>query len=388
MPMKEKFIILFSALLMFANLAFAQSKITVTGTVLEEGTNEPIIGANVLVKGATNGTASDLNGKYTLRNVPSNGTLVISYIGMKTIEVPVNNRQIINVTLSSDVRQLNDVVVIGYGTSKAKDLTSPIAVVKGEEISGIATSSPMSALQGKVPGLSIVNSNAPGAGPSVTIRGLGSFNGSSPLYVVDGMFYDDINFLNNEDIEEMSILKDASAAAIYGVRAANGVVIVTTKKGKKNQPAKITYDGYIGFQKATNVLKMANSQQYATMLLEANYDAYSPIIKSSIDKYGGSYSDSDFHNWTFGSDTDWYKELLRTAIISNHSLGITGGSEKATYSVGMSYLYQDGVMDVKNNYKRLNFRAALDYDATSWNYAASGENVTTTWSVQERQLPF
>lgn len=364
--MKERFIILFSALLMFANLAFAQSKITVTGTVLEEGTNEPIIGANVLVKGTTNGTASDLNGKYSLRNVPSNGTLVISYIGMKSIEVPVHNRQIIDVTLSADVHQLNDVVVIGYGTSKAKDLTSPIAVVKGEEISDIATSSPMSALQGKVPGLSIVNSNAPGAGPTVTIRGIGSFNGSSPLYVVDGMFYSDITFLNNSDIQEISVLKDASAAAIYGVRAANGVIIVTTKKGFKNQKPKVSYEGYVGIQHASNVLKMANSQQYATMMMEADYNTYSSYMKNSIDLFGGSYADSDFHNWTYGANTDWYKQLLRTATITNHSLSISGGSDKASYAIGFNYLYQDGIMDCTNNYKRLNFHANLDYDVYNW----------------------
>lgn len=180
------------------------------------------------------------------------------------------------------------------------------------------------------------------------------------------MFYDDINFLNNDDIQDMTILKDASAAAIYGVRAANGVVLITTKKGQKNQKAQITYDGYFGVQKATNVLQMASSSEYATMLLEANYDAYLPVIKSSIDKYGGSYADSDFHNWTYGSNTDWYKELLRSAFMTNHSVGISGGGERATYSLGVSYLHQDGVMDVENKYNRLNFRAALDYDATKW----------------------
>ena len=167
----------------------------------------------------------------------------------------------LNVTLKDDFQNLNDVVVIGYGSAKAKDLTSPITVIKAADIQSTPSSSPMTALQGKVAGVNVVSSGTPGAGPTVRIRGTGSFANSSPLYVVDGMFYDDINFLNNEDIQEMSILKDASAAAIYGVRAANGVVIITTKKGTKGQKAKITYDGYIGFQKATNVLEMANSQQ-------------------------------------------------------------------------------------------------------------------------------
>jgi len=359
--MKKKFYLLLISSFII-QLSFAQNN-TIKGIVVDK-VNQPIVGATVMVDGTSHGSVTDMNGEFTIKDVSSGATVNFSFVGMKTKKVKASSDM--KVTLEDDMQNLEDIVVIGYGAAKAKDLTSPITVIKSADISSVPSTSPMTAIQGKVAGVNVISSGTPGSGPTVRIRGAGSFANSSPLYVVDGMFYDDINFLNNEDIEEMSILKDASAAAIYGVRAANGVVIVTTKKGKKNQPAKITYDGYIGFQKATNVLKMANSQQYATMLLEANYDAYSPIIKSSIDKYGGSYSDSDFHNWTFGSDTDWYKELLRTAIISNHSLGITGGSEKATYSVGMSYLYQDGVMDVKNNYKRLNFRAALDYDATSW----------------------
>lgn len=359
--MKKKFYLLLISFFII-QLSFAQNN-TIKGIVVDK-VNQPIVGATVMVDGTSHGSVTDMNGEFTIKDVSSGATVNFSFVGMKTKKVKASSDM--KVTLEDDMQNLEDIVVIGYGAAKAKDLTSPITVIKSADISSVPSTSPMTAIQGKVAGVNVISSGTPGSGPTVRIRGAGSFANSSPLYVVDGMFYDDINFLNNEDIEEMSILKDASAAAIYGVRAANGVVIVTTKKGKKNQPAKITYDGYIGFQKATNVLKMANSQQYATMLLEANYDAYSPIIKSSIDKYGGSYSDSDFHDWTFGSDTDWYKELLRTAIISNHSLGITGGSEKATYSVGMSYLYQDGVMDVKNNYKRLNFRAALDYDATSW----------------------
>ena len=224
----------------------------------------------------------------------------------------------------------------------------------------------MAALQGKVPGVNIVNNGAPGEGPTVQIRGIGSFSNSKPLFVVDGMFYDNINFLNNADIQEMSILKDASAAAIYGVRAANGVVLITTKKGSRNQKAKITYDGYVGIQKASNVLELCNAHEYATMLLEGNFDSYKTHFIQSIDKYGGSHDDPDFHNWTFGADNDWYDLLLRTAAITNHSLNINGGSEKAVYAVGVSYLYQDGVMDVDNNYKRLNFRGSVDYDATNW----------------------
>ena len=354
-----------SVLLVLAGVATAwAAPKTVKGVVVDQ-TNQPVIGASVQVNGTTIGVVTDIDGTYELANVPDNAVITFSFIGMKSKEVKVTD-SVLNVQLVDDLQKLDEVVVIGYGAAKAKDLTSPITVVKGDELLSTPSTSPMSAIQGKVAGVNVVNSGAPGAGPRVSIRGNGSFTNSSPLYVVDGMFYDDINFLNNSDIQEMSVLKDASAAAIYGVRAANGVVIITTKKGKRNQNAKITYNGYVGVQSATNVLKMANSEQYAQMLLEANYDAYVANMKASIDRYGGSYADADFHNWTFGANTDWYNELLRKAVITNHSIGISGGSEKAVYSLGVSYLYQDGIMDADNNYKRLNFRAAVDYDATSW----------------------
>ena len=356
----EKKILTFLLIVMCAIAAQAK---TVKGTVIDQ-VNEPVIGASVTVVGTTNGTVTDFDGNFVLNNVADGATIKFSFMGMQAKELKAQD--VMNVQLMDDVKNLDEVVVIGYGSAQAKDLTAPITVVKGEDLLATPSSSPMAAMQGKVAGVNVVNSGVPGEGPKVTIRGTGSFTGGNPLYVVDGMFYDNIDFLNANDIADMSVLKDASAAAIYGVRAANGVVIVTTKHGSKNQPAKITYNGYVGIQKATNVLKMASSSEYATMLLEADYNAYETYMKNSIDRYGGSYASSDFHNWTYGSNTDWYSELLRTALITDHSLSITGGGEKATYSVGINYLRQDGVMDVENYYKRLNFHAALDYEATSW----------------------
>ena len=357
----RKQILTFLLLVLFSPLAMlAQQTQTVKGTVVDE-TNTPVIGATVKVNGSSIVTATDFDGNYVLTNVPANAVITYTYIGMQTQEVKVSGKSEINITLKEDSQNLEEIVVIGYGAAKAKDLTAPIAVVKGDDLIAQPTSSPMSALQGKVPGVNIVNSGTPGAGPTVKIRGVGSFSDSTPLYVVDGMFYDNINFLNNADIQEMSILKDASAAAIYGVRAANGVVIITTKKGRRNQKAQITYNGYVGIQQATNVLEMTNSSQYAEMLREAGEDIYSDYLKKSIEKWGGNYEANQYN-----ADTDWYDELLRTAMITNHSLSISGGSENATYSVGLSYLSQDGIMDVENYYRRTNFRAALDYDATNW----------------------
>lgn len=345
-----------------AQMLWAQSQ-TVKGVVVD-AIGEPVIGATVKVLGTTIAAVTDIDGNFTLTNVPEGSKIDISYVGMKTKTLQVS--QNMTVSLDDDSRMLDEVVAIGYGSAKAKDLTSPIAVVRAEEIANIPASSPMAAMQGKVAGVNIVSSGTPGAGPTVRIRGNGSFSNSNPLYVVDGMFYDNINFLNTSDIKDMSVLKDASAAAIYGVRAANGVVIINTKKGARNQKAQITYDGYVGTQKATNVLQMANSSEYGQMLMEANYDAYSPYMKASIDKYGGSYASSDFHDWTYGSDTNWYNELLRSAIITNHALTISGGGDKASYSVGVNHLYQNGIMNIDNDYSRTNFRGSLDYEAADW----------------------
>ena len=356
--MKKQIFFLLCALICGAMSAMAQ--ITVTGTVIDASA-EPLIGVSVTVKGSNVGAVTDLDGQYKLTNVPKDGTISFSYFGMATQDIKVDGRTTIDVTMHDDNLHLDEVVVIGYGSAKAKDLTSPIVTVTGAEITNIPSSSPMGALAGKVPGVNVINSGAPGAGPTVQIRGLGSFTASSPLYVVDGMFYDDINWLNNDDIQDISILKDASAAAIYGVKAANGVVLVTTKKGFKHQAAKITYNGYVGIQKATHLLKMCNSHEYATMLMEANPDAYRSFLEASIANYGGNMD-----NLQFNADTDWYDELLRTAVITNHNLNISGGSDRATYSLGMSYLYQNGIMKAENDYERLNFRAQVDYDATNW----------------------
>lgn len=365
--MKAK-LMLYLCLLLATTTLYAQN-LTLTGIVTEKATGYPAIGVSVLVKGTTNGTITSIDGDYTLTDVPKNATLVFSYVGMLTQEVAVNGQTKVNVLLAEDTQNLEEVVVIGYGTSKAKDLTAPIAVIKADEITKHATTSPMGALQGKVAGVQITNNGQPGSGPSVRIRGIGSMNDNSqPLYVVDGMFFENIDFLNNNDIEDLSILKDASAASIYGVRAANGVVLVTTKKGALNRPATITYDGYIGFQKATNVLKMANSEQYATMARETGVEDLQKVIDKAI------------ANWGKLPDTNWYDEILHTALMHNHSLDISGGTEKSTYSIGTSYLYQDGILNAANDFSRFNLRTKVDYKAFTW--LKAGVNVVLSNSTQ------
>ena len=346
--------------LLFASAHMA-SALTVTGKVVDQ-TDEPLPGVSVGVPGTTNWTVTDVEGHYSISNVSDNATLRFSLIGTKEVTEKVDGRTTIDVKLYDSEYLLDEVVAIGYGSAKAKDLTSPIAVVKGDAIVNIPTPSPMSALQGKVTGVQVISSGEPGAGPTIRVRGTGSFSDSNPLYVVDGVQYNNINFLNNDDIEEISVLKDASASAIYGVKAANGVVIVTTKRGRHDMPPKVTYNGYVGMQSVTKRLKMANSSEFATMLREVNENAYKDVLQGSIYLWGG-----DYENNRYGADTDWYKELLQNALITNHSLSVSGGSSRASYSMGINYLYQDGIMKSNdNNYSRMNIRGQLDFDVTKW----------------------
>ena len=264
--MKIRNIILSICFFLFQLVLFAQDGITVTG-IISDTNGEPLPGASIVLKGTTTGTQTDFDGNYTLNGVEEDATLVVSYIGFTSQEIAVNGQASINVTLSEDAQALDEVVVIGYGEMKSKDLTSAITTIKAEELAATPTGSPMQALQGKVAGLQVVSNGSPGQGPTIRVRGIGSYDtgASGPLYVVDGMFFDDIDFLNTADITSISVLKDASAAAIYGVRAANGVVLIETKSGAYNKKAEITYDGYSGFQVAQNVLKLANSEQFVTL---------------------------------------------------------------------------------------------------------------------------
>ena len=351
------------SLLLVIMPVFALAQQIVTGVVTDEQ-GEPMIGATVRIVGSDQGTITDVDGEFMLPDVAQNATIEVSYMGYLSQQLkPSGNK--LRVTLKEDTQNLEEVVVVGYGAAKIKDLTSPIEMVKGDELVSIPSSSPMSALQGKVSGVNIVNSGVPGAGPTVSIRGIGSFSNNTPLYVVDGMFYDNINFLNNSDIEEMSIMKDASAAAIYGVRAANGVVIITTKRGKANQRPDVTYDGYVGLQTVANLIPMSSSSQYAEMMLEANKRAYTRMVQMSMKLYGGSYDEAT-GIYTLDQNTNWYKELLRPAVMTNHSLNINGGGDKATYGVGISYLYQNGIMNTDNSYNRLNVRGNVEYKPFKW----------------------
>ncbi len=344
--------------------AFGQER-SISGSVSDQSTNESLPGASVLIKGTTVGVTTDIDGKFTLKIPADANSLVVSYVGYEKVEISIGNQSVFNIRLNPTKTSLQEVVVVGYGSTKVKDLTSSIVTIKSDEINKTPSSNPLNSLQGKVAGVQVVSSGAPGSQPTIRIRGIGSFPGrenESPLYVVDGMFYENIDFLNPSDVASMSVLKDASAAAIYGVRAANGVVLIETKSGAYNQKTEISYNGYFGYQVAQNVLKMANSQQFTTMAMESGSVADQTFILNAMQRYGRSKEDPNIPV----PNTDWYSEILRPAKITNHSLSFTGGNDKARYSIGGDYLLQDGIMDMKNQYERFNLRTKVDLKATKW----------------------
>ena len=358
--MKTRFTLLL--ILLFTMHAFAQDK-SVSGIVTSAEDNMSVPGVNVIVQGTTRGTSTDFDGNYSIK-VSQGETLEYSSLGFKTVYIQIQNQTEINVTLESDIAALDEIVVIGYGQMRSKDLTSAITTIKAEELETVPTGSVMQALQGKVAGMQVVSNGAPGQGPTIRVRGIGSYDtdASGPLYVVDGMFFDNIDFLNTADIASVSILKDASAAAIYGVRAANGVVLIETKSGGFNKKTEITYDGYSGYQVAQNVLKVANSEQFTTLAQESGSAPDSQFILNAMQRYGRSRINPNVPN----VNTDWYDEIIRQALIQNHSIGVTGGAENISYSVGINYFQQEGILDMKNEYERFNIRSKLEFKANDW----------------------
>jgi len=351
-------------LLITGTTVFGQER-SISGAVTDRSTNESLPGASVMIKGTTIGSITDIDGKFSFKIPTGDNVLVISYIGFETVEMPVGNQSVFNIQLVPSKTSLQEVVVVGYGSAKVKDLTSSITTVRNEDIIRTPASQPMQALQGKVAGMQVVTNGSPGDQPIIRIRGIGSFPGrenEAPLYVVDGMFFDNIDFLNPTDIASISVMKDASAAAIYGVRAANGVVLIETKSGAYNQKPEITYNGYYGLQLAQNVVKMANSQQFTIMAIESGSDPDESFILNAMQRYGRSRVDPNIPE----PNTDWYSEILRPAPITNHSLDFTGGNDMARYAIGANYFLQDGIMDMENKYERLNIRTKLDIKATNW----------------------
>ena len=307
------------------SLALSAQNVKVTGKVTSASDKESLIGVTVKVKGGQTGAITDYDGNYTI-NAAKNATLVFSMIGFATKEVAVDGQTTINVTLEDKGSDLNEVVVIGYGTVKKSDLTSSISTVKGAQITEVTTGNAMDALQGKVNGVQIVSAGGPGSQPKVLIRGVTTVNGSDPLYVVDGMpVGTSINFLNNNDIESMEVLKDASAAAIYGTRGSNGVILITTKKGSAGK-TRFNFNSSVGFQTLSKP-KMAGAGEYE-QVFKARYanEGKAPVWNSPKEGY------------TDAEGTDWWKEVVNsTALVQNYQLGVSGGNDKLVYSLSAGY---------------------------------------------------
>ncbi len=359
------FLILFLVIIL-PQIASAQEELIYTGKVITGDTGEPLIGVNILILRTGTGTQTDFDGNYELTARPGD-SIRISYIGYESLLYQLGIQKQIDFTLETGNQMLEQIVVVGYGTQKQKDLTSAITTISSDEIMQTPTGQAMQSLQGKVAGMQIVSSGAPGSAPKVRVRGIGSYpggNNEAPLYVVDGMFFDNIDFLNTSDIATISVLKDASASAIYGVRAANGVVLIETKSGKHEQPAQITYNGYYGMQVANNVLKMANAEQYTQIVSELDPERFPDyqFVLNAMQRYGRSRLNPNVPD----VNTDWYSEIIRPAPIQNHSINVTGGGTNATYALGANFFGQGGILDMKNEYERFNLRSKVDYEALDW----------------------
>lgn len=336
-----------------ANAAVAQAPtIKVQGQVVDE-TGAPLMGASVKAKNTKVGTVTDMDGKFTL-DVDANATLIVSYLGYKTSEVAVRGRAVIEkIELTPDNNVLEQVVVVGYGTQKKADLTGSVAIVNAEEMKKVSNSNISTMLEGKVAGVQITSDGQPGADPSVRIRGIGSFGSTAPLYVVDGVpMGTTIRDFSPNDIETIQILKDASAGAIYGSRAANGVVIITTKNGKKDQPLKVNYSGYVGADVIPgSTYNVMNADQYSDYIGQACANSGTTLPSGYKMGEDGRYHFQD------ATDTDWFNEVFKTGIRQNHNVALSGGSAKSTYNVSLDYFNQKGTLEGAGpNYERYTAR--------------------------------
>jgi TonB-dependent starch-binding outer membrane protein SusC len=353
------------------NTTLQDEKKTITGTITDGATGEALPGVSVLVKGTTNGTVSDLDGHFS---IIASGTdmLVFNLIGYLEEEVTVGDQTVIDISLAVDLIGLDEVVVIGYGVQKKKLVTGATTQVKSEDLVNSRATRLETSLQGLTPGMVIVKqSGQPGSDFNITIRGLGSVNGSTPLVLVDGV-PSSLNTLNPNDVESIDVLKDAASAAIYGSRAADGVILVTTKKGKAGEP-KLTYDFYYGWGNVPKKVSLLNATEYTTIMNEFQ----SNMFPTRPPIYSQELVD------TIGTGTDWLGAAIRkNAPMQNHYLGITGGNEKSTYSVSLSYTKEDGIMDYKDKsyYERMGFRINSDHQIKK--YLRIGQNLTYTHRKQ------
>lgn len=327
----------------------------VSGVVTSSTDGEPLIGVSVQVKGTSTGSITDINGKYSV-NATKGQVLVFSYVGFVTQEIEVGSQSTLNVVLAEDSETLDEVVVIGYGVQKKKLVTGATVQVGGDDILKMNSTSALGALQSQTPGVNITQNNGePGAGFKVTVRGLGTVGDSSPLYVIDGIAGGDINALNPADIESVDVLKDAASAAIYGARAANGVILVTTKQGKVGK-MQASYDGYYGIQNVAKMLPIVNAKEYMAIINEGRFNDGNALYDFSEELPANLYNAIMDGTW---NGTNWLEAIrVKNAPIQNHSFNLSGGNEYSRMSLGLSYTTQEGIFGkpTASNYDRYTAR--------------------------------
>ena len=346
--------------------AIAQDKITVTGTVLDE-TDTPMIGAGVQEKGTGNGVITDIDGHFSIEVAPD-ATLTFNYISYKSFDMDVNGRAVINVKMEPDKNILDEVVVVGYNTVKRSDLTGSVSSVGAKSLEDFKTGSVMEALGGQIAGVQITQADGtPGSSFDIKIRGVGSVNGdSSPLYIVDGFEVDNLDFISNQDILSIDVLKDASASAIYGARAANGVVLVTTKSGREGRP-QITYNGSASYREISRRMDLLSPYEFVALQVELNEERYANrYYREGVDDNGVPYRFQSIDDYLNGyTGIDWQEEAFRPTWSQNHDVSISGGSKDTKYTVSFSHFDENGIF-INSGYQKNTARVKLNQKLFNW----------------------
>lgn len=373
-----------SIFMLFSGIQLFAQDISISGTVIDK-LKEPIIGANIVIEGTTVGTITDFDGNFSLANVPANGKIVVSYIGMKNQTIEVKGKKNFHITLDDNTQALGEVVVVGFGAQKKENLTGAVAAVKMSDVLGDRpVTSAASALQGTVPGLQISGGSVPGQAKTFNIRGQMSINGGAPLVLIDNV-EGDLEMINPEDIESVSVLKDAASSAIYGARGANGVILVTTKRPKSGSQFKLNYNNNFGFQSSINRPKPVSLDSYLEMYQQAGFSntfwagtqnvtkwrQYLNEYKQNPNAFNtvgdGIYKDADGMIYFLNGDKDPYSEMLETGFMMNHNISLAGSSDKVRYRISGGYNSSDGPLhSAKDKYERLSIASFLSVDFAKW----------------------
>lgn len=348
-------------ILLMTGLSWGQIR-TISGKVTGGDTGEPLPGVNILIQGTARGTITDMDGNYQIEIGPDDETLVFSYIGYKRQQIPIGDQSVIDVVLEVDELSLEEVVVIGYGTVKKTDLTGSVTTVEAEDITKVPAGNAAQALQGKVAGLQVLSSSGePGVNPVIRLRGITTLNDNDPIFVVDGVITDDINFLNSSDIESMEVLKDASATSIFGSRGSNGVIMVTTKMGEDKKKTRINLNYELGFESVDNKISLMNGREFAS--------------------YVNEFDPGRFNNLDVLPNTDWQSLIFeKNAPIQKLDLSVSGASDKLEYYFGGGYYFQEGVIP-KSSFERISLKSNTNY--TIRDFFRIGSNITLSYINKE-----